>query len=98
MIKLSVKSLDSKSILLYKAFIVRFLLQLNVSFNVINVPRRKFRVTLLKSPHVNKKSREQFQFTSYKIVFYIMSDLNASNLKYIVLNKPKVVQVSLFKS
>jgi ribosomal protein S10 len=97
MIGLCVKSLDRNSILLYKAFIISLLTKLNVQFSVIHIPRRKIRITLLKSPHVNKKSREQFQFTGHKVMFRIITELNVSILKYIVLNKPKTTKIALFK-
>lgn len=93
----SVKSLDRNSFLLYKAFIMSHLTKLNVPFSIVNIPRRKTRITLLKSPHVNKKSREQFQLAHYKVLFRTVTELEASLLKYIVLNKPKTVKIALFK-
>lgn len=97
MTRLSVKSLDRNSILLYKAFITSLLTKLDISFSTINVPRRRTRITLLKSPHVNKKSREQFQFTNHKVMFCILTELNASTLKHIISNKPRTVKVAVFK-
>ena len=94
---LRIKSLDRNSFLLYKAFIMSHLTNLNIPFKTINIPRRRTRITLLKSPHVNKKSREQFQLAHYKVSFHIVTKIKASILKYIVLNKPKTVKVALFK-
>ena len=97
MTKLGIKSLNRNSVLLYKAFIVSTLTELSIPFKIINIPRKRTRITLLKSPHVNKKSREQFQFTSHKVIFCILTELNSLTLKYIVLNKPNTVKVALFK-
>ena len=97
MTKLGIKSLNRNSILLYKAFIVRILTELNVPFRIINIPRKRTRITLLKSPHVNKKSREQFQLISHKVIFCILIELDILTLKYIILNKPNTVKVALFK-
>ena len=94
---LSIKSLDRNSFLLYKAFIMSHLTNLNIPFKTTNIPRRRPRITLLKSPHVNKKSREQFQLAQYKVSFQIVTELKAPILKYIVLNKPKTVKVALFR-
>lgn len=97
MIKIKIKSLDQESILLYKRFISEIISKLNLSFTISNMPCKKRRVTLLKSPHVNKKAREQFQITSYKTSFEIKSVVDIKILKYIILNKPKTVKVSLFQ-
>lgn len=97
MTRLCVKSLDRNSILLYKAFVVTLLTKSNIKFNIIHIPRRNTRITLLKSPHVNKKSREQFQLTSHKVMFRIITELNALILKSIILNKPRTVKVALLK-
>ncbi len=97
MIRIKIRSLDQESILLYKKFISQIISKLNFVFTTSNMPNKKKRVTLLKSPHVNKKAREQFQITSYKTSFEIRDALSIGVLKYIVLNKPKTVKVSLFQ-
>ena len=95
MIRFKIKSLDRDSILLYKIFIENLLNELNLAFSTTNIPRRKLRITLLKSPHVNKKSREQFQFTNHQVIFCIVPKVNAVILKYVILNKPKTVKIAL---
>lgn len=97
MIRIQIRSLDQESILLYKKFISKIISKLNFVFTTSNMPNKKKRVTLLKSPHVNKKAREQFQITSYKTSFEIRDAISIRVLKYIVLNKPKTVKVSLFQ-
>jgi small subunit ribosomal protein S10 len=41
------------------------------NFRVIVLPKKKKRFTLLKSPHVNKKSKEHFQLLSHQRLYYI---------------------------
>ena len=44
----------------------------------IPLPTHKRIYTVLKSPHVNKKAREQFELSSYKRLLDIYSNSNAS--------------------
>jgi small subunit ribosomal protein S10 len=37
----------------------------------VPLPTRKQKVCVLRSPHVNKKSREQFEFNTHKRLLYI---------------------------
>lgn len=37
----------------------------NVKFSLTRLPKRKRKITLIKSPHVHKKSREQFEIITY---------------------------------
>ncbi len=37
----------------------------------IPLPTRKQKICVLRSPHVNKKSREQFEFNTHKRLLYI---------------------------
>lgn len=98
MIRIKIRSLDKQSILLYKKFIAEMMSKLNIFFIVSSMPNKTKRITLLKSPHVNKKSREQFQLVSYKTCFEIRNVVDTKTLKYIILNKPKTVKVSLFQN
>lgn len=44
------------------------------SFSSIKLPVKKKRVTLLRSPHVNKKSREQLEIRLYNGVFFLRTN------------------------
>jgi len=37
----------------------------NITFSLTRLPRKKRKITLIKSPHVHKKSREQFEIKTY---------------------------------
>jgi len=97
--KLNLKSLDKKSLNLYKVFINQVLERLGIKYKVFNLPTKKNRVTLLKSPHVNKSAREQFEVKSYKTLmsFDLIPEL-AQQLNLLILNKPKTVSVNIVKS
>ena len=42
----------------------------------IPLPTHKKIFTVLRSPHVNKKSREQFQLSSYKLMNHLLSTID----------------------
>lgn len=93
--KLRIKSLNRESLYFYKDFIISTLNKLNVSYSLSYLPTRKKRITLLKSPHVNKKSKEQFQFTTYKLLVSLNVSLEVKELKFLIMNKPKTVKITL---
>jgi ribosomal protein S10 len=86
-----VKTLNSYVIYLNKIF-----LDLNLFISIYHLPLKEKKITLLKSPHVFKKAKEQFKFSTYKCVITIKSDeLNnyKSKLFLAFLNKPKTINV-----
>ena len=92
-IQLSVKSVNSQILSFYKTFLKKVLLNLNVKYSMIGMPTKIKRITLLKSPHVNKSAREQFEMKTYKTAIDI-HNIKVSSLKYIIFNKPKAVTVA----
>jgi small subunit ribosomal protein S10 len=97
MLQIKLKSLNKESITFYKIFIGKIFNSLNISFNWIDLPNKKKRITLLKSPHVNKSAREQFQVTTYKTLILVRSKISLNQLKLVVLNKPKTVKIIIKK-
>ena len=66
---------------IYKIIQKGLALQLNVT-NPISLPTKKHLFTVLKSPHVNKKARDQFQLITYKrLIVLTCNDLELENLK-----------------
>ena len=61
--------------------IIQYKLGLNTSFklNVISLPRRYERVTILISPHVDKKARDQYERTTHKRALIITILMSTSN-------------------
>jgi ribosomal protein S10 len=70
---------------------------LNLNSSVFYLPRISKKITLLKSPHVFKKAKEQFELREYKVVIKLdnceLQSLNA--IKYILLNRPKAIQLKI---
>ena len=94
---LKIRSVDQNSLIIYKKFLEDILFKLLITYKVSNIPSTKKRITLLKSPHVNKKSREQFQHTRYKVFFKMKNSLDIRTIKYIISNKPKTVKIVLIQ-
>ena len=94
-IELRIKSVEN-NIKSYYNFISKILKKLNIKHSVIYLPRKIKRLTLLKSPHVNKKAREQFEIRIYKILIKLsIESQGLSFLKHLILNKPKYLKLSL---
>jgi ribosomal protein S10 len=92
--KIIVKSINNR-LFLYSNFLVNLFNRLDISFRFFSFPKRKKIITLLKSPHVNKKSREQFLLEKYKCVFFIKFPIKALFLKFLLINKPKFIKLIL---
>ena len=69
--------------------------KIKVNVSIIALPEKKNRVTLLKSPHVNKKSREQFQLSSYKRLLDIYSSSSKTIDALMKLELPSGVEVEI---
>ena len=61
----------------------------------IPLPTRIERYTVLRSPHVNKKSREQFQLSSYKRLLDIYSSSSKTIDALMKLELPSGVEVEI---
>lgn len=64
------------------------------TFKSISLPKKKKKFTLLKSPHVNKKSKEHFQFLKYQRIYYI-TFISTSLLKETLLLLPNDINTKL---
>jgi small subunit ribosomal protein S10 len=97
MIKIIIKSINLESLLIYKEFLKKLLQKTNNKFSSINLPIKKKKITLLKSPHVNKKSKEQFQIKTYKFIIIIKENISLQKIKFLLINKPKTIKISIKK-
>ena len=93
--QIKIKSLHKESVKLYINFLQKMLRKIKVNFSIIALPEKKNRVTLLKSPHVNKGAREQFEIRYYRTLLKIKSDIDHKTLELLLINKPKSVTVSV---
>lgn len=97
-IQLKIKSLDKLSLKLYLNYLKNIFFKLKLkNFTIQNLPLEKKKLTLLKSPHVNKKALEQFEFVIYKSLVTLKDFKKLILLKYIIINKPKNLKLSLKK-
>ena len=92
MTKIILKSLDRITLDLYIKFIKISLTKFNIK--VINLPIKNNIYTILKSPHVDKKSREQFKITLFKTII-LMNTKIIKNFNFFIINKPKNIKLKL---
>jgi ribosomal protein S10 len=90
-----IKSLNKQTLIVYKKFLVKLLDKVQINYNFFNLPTKQNKITLLKSPHVNKTAREQFDVKFYSNVLQINENLNSEIIKIIFSNKPKTIKLSL---
>ena len=94
--QIKLKSVNQKSLLFYKIFILNILKKLNIKYTSTFLPTQIKRVTFLKSPHINKTAREQFQIKTFNLLLKLVSTININDIKVLLLNKPKTIKI-LFK-
>lgn len=93
--KIKIKSVDQKNLKIYLINIQKILKNLNIAYNIFNLPTKQKRITLLKSPHVNITAREQFELKTYKTIIQISTFNKFKILKLLSLNKPKTVVLTI---
>ncbi len=82
-IKIQLKAFNYKLLdqILYKIVQKGLLLNINVT-NPISLPTKKHLFTVLKSPHVNKKARDQFQLITHKrLIILKCNEFDLENIK-----------------
>lgn len=94
-IQLNLKTLNLNSFKIYSAFIKKKLKLLDIKYSFICLPVLKRRLTLLKSPHVNKTAREQFEIRYFKACIQLIGHMKISTVKWILLNKPSTIQIKI---
>ena len=93
LIKITIKSFKKELLELYCTFLSNVFKKSNIKKALVSVPKKKKRLTLLKSPHVHKKAREQFEMCLHKKVFYIENFKHLNCLNALVINKPKLINL-----
>jgi small subunit ribosomal protein S10 len=82
----------------YVDYLDHTLNKLNLKSSCFFFPKKENKITLLRSPHVFKKSKEQFKITTYKALVQIKSFLGITlnkKLIYILLNRPKLIVIKI---
>ena len=93
---LTIKS-TNKGLNIYNAFLVSIFKKLSIFYKQIQMPVIRKRITIVKSPHVNKKAREQFELKIFKKTLLIQTELKIEILKFILVNKPKFIKLIIRK-
>jgi ribosomal protein S10 len=92
-----VYSSTSKNLLnFYKKFLILNLKQLMFKYLIISMPQKKKFKTFLKSPHVNKRAKENFNLIIYK--FKLHTSFTFSYLKTLRFNVPKNIHLKIIYS
>ena len=60
-------------------------------FTLLNLPQKKKKITVLRSPHIDKKSREQFQLETKKTLLFFKTPSQKRGLLLMELVKHLVV-------
>jgi ribosomal protein S10 len=95
MLQFKLRSLNQSCLKFYILFISSVCKLLNSRISVVHLPAAKRIITLLSSPHVNKKAREQFLVVTYSAVITVKTTFEPQLLKFILANKPKLIRMSL---
>lgn len=93
-----IKSSCNYTLTTYRYFLENIFKKMQIKFSIVSLPISERKITLLKSPHVNKKSKEQFQIKTYKFLV-ILEELSYNLLfrgfQYFILNKPKNLSIKI---
>jgi ribosomal protein S10 len=91
MLKLVFSSLSKQALNSYKTYLTLHLTKYKINYKLVDLPKSKHKYTLLKSPHVNKKSKETFELVQYKFFLVLDSDGKCFNL--LKNNLPKLIHL-----
>lgn len=61
-------------------FLISIFKKLFIKFSIIQLPKKKSKFVVIKSPHVFNKSREHFETIIFKKLFFIVLDNNKKNI------------------
>jgi len=95
--QIKIKSIHKESLVLYKIFLCHLLSKLEIKYTLINLPKKIKKITLLKSPHVHKRAREQFQILKRKISINLISFIKPKVLAFLIFNTPKTIKIKINK-
>jgi len=96
-LQITICSIDKTLLGIYLTFLKNIFKKLNIVYTSTNLPLKIKKITLLKSPHVHKKAREQFEIKKFKKLFIIKNLKLSKYLVFIFLNKPKFIKIKVKK-
>lgn len=93
--QIKIESVDKQSLKLYKNYLQLLLKLKQIKHTFFSLPLYKKKFTFLKSPHVNKKSKEHFFLFKYKLICIFYGASN--NYKNIFYYKPTTLKIKILK-
>ena len=96
-LQITICSIDKTLLGIYLTFLKNIFKKLNIVYTSTNLPLKIKKITLLKSPHVHKKAREQFEIKKFKKLFIIKNLKLSKYLIFVFLNKPKFIKIKVKK-
>jgi len=95
--RINYRSTHGKTLSVYLYFLKNLFKTLRFSVSFISLPKILNRITLLKSPHVYKKAKEQFEvvFYSCAVELILPRKLQLNILRLLYLNKPHAVSLKV---
>lgn len=94
---LHIKSSCNYTLQTYIFYLEKTFKLLGLNISVFYLPRVSKKITLLKSPHVFKKAKEQFELREYKAIIKIL-DCDSQflhKIKFVLFNRPKSIQLKI---
>jgi hypothetical protein len=92
-VRLKYSSILKFSLITYKIFLKNLFLKFSVAYTIFNWPIKNRKKTLVKSPHINKRSKENFKFTMHS--FSVNLHLSLNYIKLLKLNLPKNIRLKI---
>jgi hypothetical protein len=86
-----------KSLNIYIKFLQTLFNELSIfDFSFFFFSNSRSLITLLKSPHVNKKAKEQFQSKKFKVLVSLPNN-NVKLISYLISNKPRSITLKIVR-
>jgi len=95
--QIKINSIHKQTLTLYITFLQKLFQKANIGYTTVCLPTTIKRITLLKSPHVYKKAREQFELHTYRAILNVLSKIDANFLRILIINKPKNLKLKIKK-
>ena len=97
MIFLHLKSNFKKTLELYNFYLEKNLKSTEVDFKLVRLPKKIKRLTILKSTHVNKKARDQYEIRTYSLTLMFPNKTQnvTSLMKFLLSNKPALINAKI---
>ena len=96
--KIILQSLNFTILQNYIFYIRNVFLKRNIFLKTFYLPLKKKKIVLLKSPHVNKTALEHFELNFFKVYLVIPNNfIIHKDFNFILLNKPKVLTITIKK-